>query len=52
MRLILAMNLALKLALATIILVLSLAAPVAADPFGDAAAAYGRGDYASGFCVR
>lgn len=39
------MKLALKHALATIILMLSFAAPVAADPFGNASAAYERGDY-------
>jgi TPR repeat protein len=37
----------LKHALAAIILVLSFAAPVAAGPFEDAAAALGRGDYAT-----
>jgi FOG: TPR repeat, SEL1 subfamily len=41
------MKLTLKHALAAIILVLSFAAPVAAGPFEDAAAAYGRGDYAT-----
>ena len=41
------MKLTLKDTLAAIILVLSFAAPVAAGPFEDAAAAYGRGDYAT-----
>jgi TPR repeat protein len=36
-----------RVALAAIILVLSLAAPVAADPLEDAAAAHERGDYAT-----
>jgi TPR repeat protein len=40
------MKLTLKNVLATIILVLSLAAPVAAGPIEDADAAFGRGDYA------
>ena len=42
-----AMKPALKHALAAIILVLSLAAPVAAGPLEDAEAAYRRGDYAT-----
>jgi uncharacterized protein len=41
------MKLALKHALAVIILILSLAAPVAAGPYEDAAAASGRSDYAT-----
>ena len=45
---------ALKHALAAIILVLSLATPVAAGPREDASAAYYRGDYATALrhCVR
>ncbi len=39
------MKLTLKHAIAAIVLVLSFAAPVAADPFGNASAAYERGDY-------
>ena len=46
------MKLALKRALAAIILVLSLAAPVAAGPFEDATAAYSRGRLLCGFCAR
>ena len=41
------MKLTLKHALAAIILVLSFAAPVAAGPYEDAVAAFGRGDYAT-----
>jgi TPR repeat protein len=41
------MRLALKHALAVIILVMSLAAPVAAGPWEDARAAYNSGDYAT-----
>lgn len=41
------MKLALKRVLTTIILVLSLAAPLAAGPFEDANSAYDRGDYAT-----
>ncbi len=46
------MKLTLKHALAAIILVLSFAAPVAAGPFEDADAAYGRGDYATALRIR
>ena len=42
----------LKHALAAIILVLSFATPVAAGPFEDADAAYGRGDYATALRIR
>ena len=41
------MKLALRHALATIVLVLSFVAPVAAGPFDDAVAAYYSGDYAA-----
>jgi hypothetical protein len=41
------MKVTLKHVLAAIILMLSLAAPVVAGPLEDAAAAYGRGDYAT-----
>ena len=41
------MKLALKHAIAAILLMLSFAAPVAAGPFEDAVAAHGRGDYAT-----
>ena len=41
------MNLAFKHAIAAIILMLSIAAPVAANPFADAFAARDRGDYAT-----
>jgi TPR repeat protein len=41
------MKLTLKHAVAAILLVLSFATPVVAGPFQDAAAAYGRGDYAT-----
>src|SRR5665811_1932057 len=41
------MKLTIKHALAAILLMLSLAAPVVAGPFEDAVAAYGRGDYAT-----
>src|SRR5262249_56082979 len=41
------MNLVYKRAIAIILLMASLAAPVAAEPFEDAAAAYGKGDYAT-----
>src|SRR4030095_3989158 len=41
------MNLVYKRAIAIILLMSSLAAPVAAGPFEDAAAAYGKGDYAT-----
>lgn len=39
------MKLTLKYALAAVILVLSFAAPAAADPFANGSAAYERGDY-------
>ena len=42
----------LKHALPAIFLILSFAAPVAAGPFEDAAAAYGRGDYATALSTR
>src|SRR4029450_3665784 len=41
------MNFVGKQAIATILLISSLATPVAAGPFEDAAAAYGKGDYAT-----
>jgi hypothetical protein len=41
------MKLTLKHAIAAILLILSLAAPVVAGPFEDAVAAFGKGDYAT-----
>ena len=41
------MNFLCKRAIAIILLISSFATPVAAEPFEDAAAAYGKGDYAT-----